>query len=68
MAAARRLLGRQLCRVGLHRWGRVREITGLELRGTSPRPDGGMNVDFRTTSSRYAIQCVRPDCRRRRSA
>lgn len=58
-----RWAGRQLCRVGLHRWGRVREITGLDLKGTSPRPDGGVEVYFWSTGHRYVIRCRRPGCK-----
>jgi hypothetical protein len=67
MSAAGRFMGRQLCRIGLHRWGRVREITDLDLKGTSPRPDGGIDVQFRTVGDRYVIRCERPGCRHERS-
>lgn len=63
-----RAFSRQLCRIGLHRWGRVREITGLNLRGAWPRPGGGLEIDSLVTGSRYAIVCERPGCRRERSA
>jgi hypothetical protein len=63
-----RVFGRQLCRIGLHRWRRVREITALDLKGANPRPDGGIEVQFWTTGDRYVIRCKRPGCRHERSA
>lgn len=58
-----RWFGRQLCRVGLHKWGRVREITGLQLGSASRAPNGDAQLNFWPTGHRFAIQCVRYGCR-----
>lgn len=60
---AARWAGRQLCRVGLHKWGRVREITGMKIKDTAPHPDGGIDVRFWATGNRYVIRCRRPGCK-----
>ena len=65
---ARQLASRQLCRVGLHKWGRVREITSLDLRNVWPRPDGGTEIAFWATGERFGERCQRPACRRERAA
>jgi hypothetical protein len=54
-----RWLGRQLCRIRLHRWQKVRTITGLDFRGTTPRPDGGVDVRFWATGTRFDRKCAR---------
>lgn len=63
MSAGRRLLGRQLCRIGLHRWGRVREITGLDVKGISLLPDGSLDLHGRVTGEWFGLRCERFGCR-----
>jgi len=63
---AKRWAARQLCRIGLHRWGRVRAITDLDLRTASLVAEA-VEIAFRVKGDRYAIQCERPGCRRTRS-
>jgi len=67
MSTITRTLGRQLCRIGLHRWGRVREITGLDLRGSSLTRNG-VDLQFWAAGSRYAVKCQRPGCRAEQGA
>lgn len=61
-------LTRQLCHIGLHRWGRIREITGLDFKGTSLMPNGTLDLQFMVTGSRYAMKCQRVGCHAERGA
>lgn len=54
---ARCLLGRRLCRLGLHRWSRTCVITGRHLRGSGPH-----RVAYWVTTHRYGSRCRRAYC------
>jgi hypothetical protein len=59
-----RWLGRQLCRIRLHKWEKVNTITGLKLRAIRPGPDGGGEAQFWATGTRLASICARCDVER----
>lgn len=63
-----RAMGRLLCRVGRHRWGRVREITDVELDAAVARRldlDSAGYFDFvgKVHGDRYVSRCLRAGCR-----
>ena len=49
------MIGKALCKVGLHRWRRVRVIKDLSLRGT----DGRGQPMFTVNDSETVVQCAR---------
>ena len=58
-----RVIGRQLCRVGLHRWRRVRNLSSLDA-----REHGLSGTTFLVTGHYFTDRCVRPGCGKERDA